>query len=49
MSEKNKNKNFVPKAPQKPNFQLWLIITAVLVLIGLTWINQRGAMVDITQ
>ncbi|WP_026954726.1 ATP-dependent zinc metalloprotease FtsH [Algoriphagus vanfongensis] len=49
MSEKNKSKKFVPKPPQKPNFQLWLIITAVLVLIGLTWINQRGAMVDITQ
>ena len=49
MSEKNKNKNFVPKAPQKPNFQLWLIIAAVLVLLGLTWIQQRGAVIDITQ
>ncbi|MDX5338498.1 MAG: ATP-dependent zinc metalloprotease FtsH [Cyclobacteriaceae bacterium] len=52
MSEKNnrnKNKNFVPKTPQKPNFQLWLIITAVLVLLGLTWIQQRGSVVDITQ
>ena len=49
MSEKNKNKSFVPKAPQKPNFQLWLIIAAVLVLLGLTWIQQRGAVIDITQ
>ncbi len=49
MSEKNKSKNFVPKAPQKPNFQLWLIIAAVLVLLGLTWIQQRGAVIDITQ
>ncbi|WP_268036940.1 ATP-dependent zinc metalloprotease FtsH [Algoriphagus sp. PAP.12] len=49
MSDTNKSKKFVPKPPQKPNFQLWLIVTAVLVLIGLTWINQRGAMVDITK
>ncbi len=49
MSDKNKNKNFTPKAPQKPNFQLWLIVAAVLVLLGLTWIQQRGAVIDITQ
>jgi cell division protease FtsH len=49
MSEKNKNKSFTPKAPQKPNFQLWLIIAAVMVLLGLTWIQQQGAVIDITQ
>lgn len=49
MSDKNKNKNFTPKVPQKPNFQLWLIVAAVLVLVGLTWIQQRGAVLDITQ
>ncbi len=48
MSEKNKNKKFIPKPPQKPNFQLWLIITAVIVLVGITWFNQRTAVVDIT-
>ncbi|MFZ9236079.1 MAG: ATP-dependent zinc metalloprotease FtsH, partial [Algoriphagus sp.] len=42
-------KNFTPKAPQKPNFQLWLIVAAVMVLLGLTWIQQRGAVIDITQ
>ncbi|MDF2157166.1 ATP-dependent zinc metalloprotease FtsH [Algoriphagus sp. CAU 1675] len=49
MSENNKNKKFVPKPPQRPNFQLWLIVAAILVLIGLTWIQQRGAVIDITQ
>ena len=49
MSDKNKNKNFTPKVPQKPNFQLWLIVAAVMVLVGLTWIQQRGAVLDITQ
>lgn len=45
----NKNKSIIPKSPQKPNFQLWLIIAAVMVLLGLTWIQQRGAVIDITQ
>ncbi|MEP1956839.1 MAG: ATP-dependent metallopeptidase FtsH/Yme1/Tma family protein, partial [Algoriphagus sp.] len=45
----NKNKKFTPKTPQKPNFQLWLIIAAVAVLLGLTWIQNRNAVVDITQ
>ena len=49
MSEKNKNKSIIPKTPQKPNFQLWLIIVAVLVLLGLTWIQQSGSVIDITQ
>ncbi len=49
MSDKNKNKKFIPKPPQKPNFQLWLIITAVIVLIGITWFNQRSAMIDVTK
>jgi AFG3 family protein len=50
MSDTNKNKKkFVPKAPQKPNFQLWLIIVAVLVLIGLTFFQNRNSVIDITQ
>ncbi|MFN3997681.1 ATP-dependent zinc metalloprotease FtsH [Algoriphagus sp.] len=49
MSDKNKNKSIIPKSPQKPNIQLWLIIAAVMVLLGLTWIQQRGAVIDITQ
>ncbi len=50
MSEKIKNKkNFLPKTPQKPNFQLWLIITAVVVMIGVTWFNQRSSVIPITK
>ncbi len=37
----------MPKPPQKPNFQLWLIITAVIVLVGVTWFQQRSSVVDI--
>jgi cell division protease FtsH len=49
MSEKNKNKSLTPKVPQKPNFQLWLIVAAVAVLLGLTWVQQRGSVIEITQ
>ena len=49
MSEKNKKKSLSPKIPQKPNFQLWLIVAAVTVLLGLTWVQQRGTVIDITQ
>jgi AFG3 family protein len=48
MSDNNKNKKFIPKPPQRPNFQLWLIITAVIVLIGVSWFSNRHAVVDIT-
>jgi AFG3 family protein len=48
MSENNKNKNFIPKTPPKQNFQLWLIITAVIVLVGITWFNQRNTVIDVT-
>lgn len=50
MSETKKtNKKFVPKVPQKPNFQLWLIVVAVLVLVGLTFFQNRNSVIDITQ
>ncbi|GAB2616255.1 ATP-dependent zinc metalloprotease FtsH [Belliella aquatica] len=49
MSENNKSKKFIPKPPQKPNFQLWLIITAVVVLIGVTLFQQRTNVINITK
>jgi AFG3 family protein len=49
MAENKKNKNFLPKTPDKPNFQLWLIITAVIVLVGITWFNQRNTVINITK
>jgi cell division protease FtsH len=49
MSENNKSKKFIPKSPQKPNFQLWLIITAVVVLIGVTLFQQRTNIINITK
>lgn len=39
----------MPKTPDKPNFQLWLIVTAVIVLVGITWFNQRNTIINITK
>ncbi len=49
MADIKKSKNFMPKTPDKPNFQLWLIITAVIVLVGITWFNQRNTVINITK
>ncbi|MCH7408840.1 ATP-dependent zinc metalloprotease FtsH [Belliella sp. DSM 111904] len=49
MSENNKSKKFIPKTPQKPNVQLWLIITAVIVLIGVTWFQKSNTVINITK
>lgn len=49
MSEKNKSKKLLPKTPEKPNFQLWIIVAAVLVLIGITFLNNRGTVIDVTK
>jgi len=47
--KKNSSKKLIPKIPQKPNFQLWLIVAAVLVLVGLTVFQNRNSVIDITQ
>ena len=49
MADIKKSKNFMPKTPDKPNFQLWLIVTAVIVLVGITWFNQRNTVINITK
>lgn len=49
MSEKNKSKKLLPKTPEKPNFQLWIIGAAVLVLISITFLNNRGSVIDVTK
>lgn len=49
MSENNKSKKFIPKTPQKPNFQLWLVITAGVVLIGVFLFQQKTTVINITK
>lgn len=49
MSEKNKSKKLLPKTPDKPNFQLWIIGAAVLVLLGISYLSNRGSVIDVTK
>ncbi len=49
MSNNPKNKKIMPKPPQKPNTQLWLIISAVVILIAVTLFNKSNATVEVSQ
>lgn len=39
----------MPKTPDKPNFQLWIIGAAVVVLLGISFLTNRGSVVDVTK
>lgn len=49
MSDKNKSKKLMPKTPDKPNFQLWIIGAAVVVLLGISFLTNRGSVIDVTK
>jgi len=44
MSDKKK---IVPKGPQKPNYQIWIIVTLLAVILGVTYLNKSSSMVTI--
>ncbi|BDD02803.1 ATP-dependent zinc metalloprotease FtsH [Aureibacter tunicatorum] len=47
---KNPNKKrIVPKPPQKPNFQVWLIVSLLALIFGLTYFNNSSTAIDITE
>lgn len=39
----------MPKTPDKPNFQLWIIGAAVVVLLGISFLTNRGSVIDVTK
>lgn len=46
-NKKPNNKNLLPK-PQKPNYQVWIILTLFLLVMAVTYFNKSTSMVDIT-
>lgn len=46
---KKNNNPLLPKPSQKGNYQIWLLVVMVLVVVGLTMLNRTGALIDITQ
>ncbi len=48
-NKKNNNKNLLPKTPQKPNYQIWIILILFLLVVVITYINKSNTMMDITK
>ncbi|MTI32305.1 ATP-dependent zinc metalloprotease FtsH [Xanthovirga aplysinae] len=47
MTENSNKKKIIPKPPRKNNYQLWIILTLLLVVLGITFFNNRSAVVEI--
>lgn len=48
-SKKQTNKNLLPKTPQKPNYQIWIILTLFILVVVITYFNKSNTMIPITK
>ena len=49
MADKNsKNKKAVSKPPQRPNYQIWIIVALLALVLGVTYFNRSNSTVPIT-
>lgn len=42
-------KNLIPKPPQRPNYQIWVILTLLAVVLGITYFNNSSSSITISQ
>ena len=45
----NNNKKLLPKTPQRPNYQLWIILALFVLVIVVTYFNNSRSVIDITK
>ena len=45
----DKNEKITPKTPKKPNFQVWIILTLIGVIVGMTYFSNSTSALDTTQ
>ena len=45
----DKKKKIIPGKPQRPNYQVWIIITLIALIFGVTYFNKSESMVTITK
>jgi cell division protease FtsH len=46
----NRRKNLMSKnSAPKNNYQVWLVVVLLILIVGLTYFNKNGGMIDITQ
>lgn len=46
--DKERDKNVSPKGP-RPNYQMWIILSLVAVVLGISYFNKSGELVEITE
>jgi AFG3 family protein len=50
MSERpNKNKNILPKTPQRPNYQVWIILSLAALVFFIFFFNQSSGVEEINE
>ncbi len=48
-NKRQNNKNLLPKTPQRPNYQIWIILTLFILVVVITYFNKSNTMIDITK
>lgn len=46
--DKEREKKIAPKVP-RPNYQMWIILVLVAVVLGISYINRSGELIEITE
>jgi AFG3 family protein len=51
MADNNKSggKNIISKSPQKPNYQIWIILSLFILIFAITYFNKSRSVIDITK
>jgi len=50
MADKTNNKKkLIPKPPQKPNYQVWIIATLLFLILGITFFNRSTSTIEINR
>jgi len=44
----DKKKKIIPNKPQKPNYQVWVIVILIALIFGITYMNQSSNLVPVT-
>jgi len=44
----DKNKKIIPNKPQRPNYQVWVIVILISLIFGITYMNQSNNLVPVT-
>jgi cell division protease FtsH len=49
MADNKNSKNIIPKGPQRPNYQIWIILSLFVIIFAITYFNKSRSVIDITR